>query len=287
MRAIILVTDGYETEYVKIRQDSLSPLEIFFNEIAGWLPVSLCVFFRRNFNLRSYHYREEKQCACIKNSSVSNAKILLRYLRKTLKLPKSKISFLRGSRFQSSKDALATIDRILRENREDDILFYYSGHGSSWSWFLAEKDNGNDVKLNFRDLRESFLMLKKNLILICDCCHSLAIAKYLKELKGRYLVMGLTRESSLGYAGRTVLFSILESWQRRRRADPAVGLIKVNARGRTLDVPKGKTISTHCIDGCTLHGDDHGFRFIQFREPKKLFSLRIGSRLDRICYPPR
>lgn len=291
MRAIILVADGYETEYVKISLRKLSSLEVFFNVIADWLPVGLCVYLRKRFKLRSYHHREERMCACIKNSTVSNAKILLSYLRKTLKLPKNKISFLRGSRFQSSGDAKSAIDRILRENREDDILFYYSGHGSYWSWFLAESDNAEsdngDVKLNFRDLRESFLALKKNLILICDCCHALAISKYLRELKGRYLVMGLTREASVGYAGRTVLFSVLESWQRRRRADPAVGLIKVNARGKTLDVPKGENISTHCIDGCTLHGDESGFRFVSFRKPKRPFSLRIGSRLDRICYPPK
>jgi hypothetical protein len=287
MRAIILVADGYETEYVKISLDKLSTMEIFFNEIADWLPVDLCIFLRKRFKLRSYHHREVKKCPCIKNSTVSNAKILLKYLRKTLKLPKDKISFLRGSRFGSSKEALLEINRILLANREDDILFYYSGHGSYWSWFLAEKDDGKDVALNFRDLRESFLALKKNLILICDCCHALAISKYLKNIKGRYLVMGLTRASSVGYAGRTVLFGILEKWRKRRTANPSVGLIKVNARGKTLDVPQGASVSTHCIDGCTLHGDEHGFRFVSFRKPAKFFSLRRGSRLDHICYSPR
>ncbi len=286
MHAVILVADGYETESVKLDPRKLSLFEFFFNAIADLMPQRLCEFLRKKYKIRPFYHYEEKQCACIKNYSISNAKILLKYLRKTLRMPKENISFLRGSRFLSPEQLKLAINKILYANRQEDILFYYSGHGNYWHWFLAEKDHGSDIKLNFRDLRESFLMLNKSLILICDCCHSLAIVKYLEELKGRYLVIGLTRESSIGYADRTVLFSVLERWRRRRAANPTVGLIKVNARGKTLDVPKGVSINTHCNDGCTLHGDESGFRFVSFRKPVKAFSLRRGSRLDYICYPP-
>jgi len=217
-------------------------------------------------------------CSCIKNSSVGQARYLIKYLRQTLKFKKSQISFLRGSRL--SGDPLWTkLKEIILDNKDGDILLYYCGHGGEFGWGF---NNYTFECVNYFNFKEILCHFKGRMIIINECCHALAIERFLSPIKGRYLLFGSSRKDKLGITPVNVLAQILEAWSSRKKSFPKVLYTKKNTvdNGQIIDICTDKWQTNFGICRCL-----HEF-YVRFKEyPKRRPSLRRGAPLDYLMFP--
>jgi hypothetical protein len=226
-----------------------------------------------------------KLCHCVRNNSLDRAKILIRYLRKKLRFKDSQISFLRTSGFKNAISAANKFKSIIDEHENDNILFYYSGHGISENhgWCLGKP--GNKSKYLFYGLLgKIFKSFLGKLVFINDCCYALAVEPYLKDLEGRYLLFGSSRAENV--SSISVLDSILWPWQDSLPAFPKVYKTRI-AGGETRDYPiyylhdryfyclRGSYHSCNCG---TLSYNEEIF------QPADMPSLRRGSNLDHLFF---
>lgn len=269
MHAILLIFDESEEKTEEVSYENHGWLRKFLD----FLPMRGSRDWYR-FDVES----EVKLCHCIRDNSLDRAKMLIRYLRKTLCFKKSQISFLRTSKFETALAAAEKLKIIIDEHESDNILFYYSGHGLSdypgWSF----GGNPNGAKFFYYELLEKiFKSFQGKLIFINDCCHALSVEPYLKDLEGRYLLFGASRAGSVSNV--SILDSILGPWQHSLQAFPKVYLSRSNyeyTRDYPLYCVRGSYYSCNC--GTVLSQEE---RF----SPEEMPSLRRGSDLDFLFFP--
>jgi len=217
-------------------------------------------------------------CPCVKNASVNQAKYLIKYLRKTLKFEKNQISFLRSSRFEFGNSLLAMLEQIIIGHRDEDILFYYSGHGSYHGWGF---NNYVFEHINYSDFQTALHFFKGRMILINECCMALKIEPYLSPIAGRYLLFGLSRKNNFGNSNTSILPSVLKAWLTRKRAFPWV-LYTEKSRNdkRPVDICADEKLGY--VGSCPCFHDFYIKSKEYFlRKP----SLRRGVSLDYLMFP--
>lgn len=285
MYAIILVFDEPETVTITIHPHWL--IKIGFDVVNKLLPEKIANGIY--LNLPKFCYpREEGICHCVRIGCLRKAKKFLRYLRTELRLKKDQISILRSSSFQTSERIGGFLKKLIENHKNENILFLYAGHSG---WYLGE-NNGDRKYLRYGKLRAIFKRLTGNLILINESCHALEIKPYLDDLVGRYLLFGCTRAENVGSAFNSVLDTVLESWRQRKPANPLVGSIKKSRKNKIMDLPDGKSAVVRESESWVKKGCLHALLDDSFFGSKRISlrkksSLRRGSPLDYLCYPPR
>lgn len=310
MRAIILVFDQIDTkiEAVKVENDCLE--RIIFDFILDRMPKFIFRLIPFLKNRDWYQFKTENQlgrCFCGKNNSVDRAKILIKYLRTKLQFIKEgQIIFLRTSKFLASEQIIENLKEIIRQYPNEDLVFYYSGHGitpvcAGWfsenpiflfkiiKWVLEilfddrpgwSIGDFNSIHVYYDQLQGVFELLKGKLIFITDCCHSLAIEPYLKQSRVQYLLFGPSRIDSVSRI--SILDGILGSWRDRFPANPQVYAVSVGGSdGYDIDFPM------YCIRGSYYNCNcGTAIKSLKIFQPNERPSLRRGSDLDYLMYLP-
>ncbi len=271
MHAILFIYDESEEKTEEVKQENNGRFRKFLDRLP--MPCSRDWY---RFDV----WLEVKPCHCVRNNSLDRSKMLIRYLRKTLGFRKSQISFLRTSKFEDAITAAHRLKSIIDGHENDNILLYYSGHGLSDSpgWFLGKSYDGSKI-LYYELLEKIFQSFRRKLVFINDCCHALSVDPYLKSLKGRYLLFGSSRAGSI--SNISILDSILGPWRDSLPALPKVYMTRSTC-GFTKDYPifcwRGSYYSCNCG---TVSYDEEKFK------PEDMPSLRRGSNLDYLFFPPK
>lgn len=222
---------------------------------------------------------KEKCCACIKNSSVSQAKKLIRYLREEMLFEKNDITFLRGSR-HDSWEILDILSFTICLHQGEDLFIYYSGHGGMAAWAF---NNYPDEEIGYSSLESLFNEFTGRLVMINECCHALAIQPYLKRaMKKRYLLFGTARKNMGSESDVSVLDIILRAWIFRKKAEPKVIGIGYDNERDTMDFCAKRSPPCFLFPISCWHGRCSGIVDIPLSEQ---LSLRRGSNLDYIWFP--
>lgn len=271
MYAIILVFDESE-RHKKVRRLNISILKAisrralkFSGVDKKWLPKLFEV--------------EMVPCCTLRNYSLRKMEILKGYLMRKLHLKKSNISVLLASQFENTDELKKRLIEIVKLHQRGDILFYYSGHGGRnvWRWGRSR----HKKVLRFANLKTIFGGFKGRLILISEGCHSLAIERYLKELKISYLLFGVARTNSWSCMNYSVLPILLKSWAKRKIANPRVYYSEKSDGGIVDVIGKAGDIYNWMLS-C---GYGSTSRFYKRYSGSKMPSLRRGRRLDHLCFP--
>lgn len=223
---------------------------------------------------------KELDCFCIKNSSVDRAKILIRYLRKYLKFNKDQITLIRASGFKNASEIRERLVYLFRKRVDDDILFYYTGHGISNAnpgWSL-----GRDKDFHYSYLQKLFQKFQGTLVCINDTCHGLAIDQSLKILSGRYLLFGASRRGCL--SSESIIDPVLGYWFHRKIADPKVACVR-KFEECILDLPAYSSRGNGY--NCERCGGRRKFTLVKTFNFDNAPSLRRGSELDSIWFPEK
>lgn len=257
--AILLVYDEPEKKLVQVKRDPWNLLDAMINLI----------------ELESGCRVLEEDCFCLKNNSIDRAKILIRYLRKQLKFGKEQITFLRTGQFGNAVEIRYALENIFEQHRNEDILFYYTGHGllgDKFGWSLGE-----GKQLYYRSLRTIFRNFLGRLVFINDCCHALSIDRQLKILGSRYLLLGACRSGCT--SADSILDPILGYWFHGMKANPKVACTG-KWKDTILDLPAYASRGSYYNCGC---GSDFSIikRFTFIDAP----SLRRGAELDHLFFP--
>ncbi len=271
MKAILLVFD--ETE-------ELSALKKFSCRSAP-SPESISV---------SNEKLNDIKCNCVRNGALQKTKRLLKHLRKVMLLPKRDISFLRSSRFKTSEEVFRTLQILMSRYKNEDVLLFFAGHGSRVRWFLG--GSGPDEKvLRYSQLEMLFNSFNGRVIIINECCHSMSLIQSTYCLAGRYLLLGCSRTQNLGEAFVSVLNEACRAWENRAKADVRVGRViiikdRITSKISEVDIVKGDSSVTkiHSDKPCICEEETVEMRiYPEGQEP----SLRRGTDLDFLCFPPR
>ncbi len=276
MRAILLVYDETEDAYIS------RPLTYTPPGASALLqnpPAEELVKFR---------------CNCVRNGAIQKAKRLLRHLRGVMALPKKNIWFLRTSRFKSSAEILRAMRIFIRRYRNEDIVFFVAAHGSPSRWFFGKCHEG-EKSVYYYQLENMLAPFTGRLILINECCHALAIHRYLAGLASRYLLLGLSRPENVGDAFRSVLNAACKAWEQSEIADVrSSGVYAVrdalNSRIRNMEIVQGDAavmrmpLHTLCTR-CAHHQCGDIVVGAELFPAGEELSLRRGSKLDFLCFP--
>jgi len=282
MHAIILVFDEPEKVTATIHPHWL--IEVLFTIINKLLSEKISNKICVNLPKFCYPREQEGICNCVKIGCLRKAKKFLKYIHRELKLKKEQISIIRSSSFSCSAQITDFFGKLIENHKNEDILFLYAGHGG---WYLGE-NNGKRKYLRYYDLQKISRKLTKNLILINEACNALEIEPYLHYLAGRYLLFGCARAENSGEAFSSVLGIVLESWRQRKPAHPLVGSIKRDGKNKIMDFPNGKSAVGREPNSCLCKLDNS---INEFNDSKRVYirkkpSLRRGSPLDHLCFPP-
>ncbi|MDO8443275.1 MAG: caspase family protein [bacterium] len=214
-----------------------------------------------------------------------DCKRLRRYLLKKVGLKQKDISFFSPKRILNIKlkGLLSKVGKIVSKNSSEPLLVYYSGHGLSKMWSLYEI---NDRRVKSYSLCFTRLMkvLKNHnapLIVVADTCFAMSLKRHMEELRCQWMLIGLAPEGQYGdEAG--VLGQVIESWLKRRPADP-----KYNTGKRLVRFFKVKKYNQ--TKYCLLYGSDKRFhKFFPIYSFKRIEAvLREGSSLDYFVYPKK
>ena len=222
-----------------------------------------------------------ESCSCVRDSSVKNARQLIKYLHKNLKFSRDQISTFRNSHYDSGAFLLKSLEFAVNRHKDEDLIIYYSGHGGEDCWGF--NNHFNDV-IKYLDLMGALSAFNGRLILINECCFAFAIEPYLVKLQGRYLLFGSSRKNKVSTASVCVLGQILEAWSRGRRAYPKVLHTEIN-RKDSFDVLE-MDICSDVRDSSILEClGTHEFYMIKRVYTCHKPSLRRGVSLDYLMFP--
>lgn len=228
-----------------------------------------------------------KKCNCVRNGSIQKAKKLLKHLRGAMKMPKKDITLFRTSKFKSSGDAVRKLRRFFRRNQNEDVVLFFSGHGSRFEWYLGGEGPKEKV-IRYSDLESALNYFKGRLVVLSECCHALALNQYLSALGGRYMLIGASRAENLGDAFLTVLNEACWLWKARKIADIKIGFIHtimdhVTGKISKVDIVSGESLISGNLENCACADPVIETEKIPEGEQQ---SLRRGSYLDFLLYPP-
>ncbi|MDE2001024.1 MAG: hypothetical protein KGI60_00470 [Patescibacteria group bacterium] len=235
--------------------------------------------------------QKEKQkvdyrCTCVRNATLEKARRLLRYLRVPCRMKPDETAILTSTHFVAGSDIQRAIHDAIRRFADDDILLFYSGHGGEQSWDLGERMNTRKFVL-FKELAGMIAMsARKHVGIIADCCHTLALDRYLADLRkldGRYLLIGSSQADRVGSENVSLAHPICDAWEFRQMADIRVGKIEKLQHGTVMDIPFNAPYisggNPDCKCGEEIVG---GLTYLPYERPP----LRRGSNLDHLFFPP-
>lgn len=236
-------------------------------------------------------------CYCIKNSSVSKAEKLLGYLKDVRLLPDDNVSLLKSSFFDNARQLLQELRMLVQRRKDEDLLFYYNGHGQRGGWNLGENKLGyGDKVIHYSELEDIFKDFNEKLIFFNECCYGLSLNPYLsKAILGRYLLLSGSRNRCVSFCNQSILDVTLSSWEHRKIARPKVYFTMINDKKDSLldsVTPTRNPLAENvvlrpcvarCGTGCLAEGINWSVQKI-FSNPRP--SLRRGSDLDYLMYPP-
>jgi hypothetical protein len=200
-----------------------------------------------------------------KISSYLDAVSFFNYLVNEVGMTKDDIYFYGSAEYRAKLNFHNIFFHVCELSANEPLIVYYSGHGSRFGWDFSE-----DLFISYEEL-VGFLMLKPRkapLILINDCCFGMAVVDYLKELKIKKTVFGLSPKDFVGQndeSGSFLLPELFKYWRKGKLAAPS---FKIKIDGK--DLP-----------------DDFKEELKKEAMSMEKIDLRYGDNLDYLLFPQK
>mgnify|MGYP001602943082 FL=1 len=213
----------------------------------------------------------------------SDSKCLLKYLKNKVGISKNKIFlFYKNIKRFKAGGLLRRIEDIVSKSCWEPLLICFDGHGIKGEWALFNNDGVFPEPYTFyhKYLVKVLEEQRGPLIIIADCCHAMSLSEYLKKLKCKKLLIGLSPKNKLGFG--SVLAQILEEWNSGNVADPLYDNGHREMRYfKIRDYRKSKY--------CRLYENNKKFRkyYYDYFVKKIRIVLREGDNLDYLMYPKK